>query len=35
MADNLEGPGHPSLMSEPKSSQYKVITQVEEAGTLR
>ena len=36
MADNLEGAGgHTFLMSDPKSSQYKVISQVEEAGTLR
>ena len=35
MADNMEGPGHTFLMSDPKSSQYKVITQVEEASTLR
>ena len=36
MADNMEGAGgHTFLMSDPKPSQYKVITQVEEATTLR
>ena len=34
MADNL-GPGPTFLMSEPKPSQFKVITQVEESSTLR
>ena len=34
MADNL-GPAHTFLMSEPKPSQFKVITQVEESSTLR
>ena len=31
----MEGAAHTFLMSDPKPSQYKVITEVEEASTLR
>ena len=35
MADNVEVAGDTFLMSDPKASQYKVITQVEETSALR